>query len=343
VDASVVAHEYKADQNSVYLANAGVAGSQVEIRHCEPIVRPDWNLIGFAGNAGQRAASFSWKTPEYATAGKVLYGTSASALNGSASHSGNATDHVVTIAGLNPNTVYYFQGVSSDEFGLEKKSGVISLRTQPEWNLVASAGQPSRNSVNISWKTPEYATVGKVSYGSAADALVNQSAETAAATDHTVTLNNLDANSTYFLQVQSRDEYGLEKKSPVLSVTTLNEWAIVGFKGEASLNSVSLSWETPEYATQGTLLYGTSASALSSSLAAGSGNNHQAVVSGLNQNSVYYFQAVGVDNLGLEKKSAVIAVKTTYDWHILNFAGTSAVDSVSVSFSTPDFSTAGQV
>ena len=343
VDAAKASHEYRVNENSVYLANAGAAGSKIEIQHCEPVVRPDWNLIAFTGTVGQRAASLNWKTPEYATAGKVLYGTSESALDGVAIHAGAATDHVVTIEGLNPNTLYFFQAVSSDEFGLEKKSAVMSLRTQPDWSLIASAGQPSRNSVSISWKTPEYATVGKVSYGSAPAALVNQSAETAAATDHTVVLNNLDANSTYYLQVASRDEYGLEKKSAVLSVTTLNEWAIVGLKGDAGLSSVNVSWQTPEYVTEGTLLYGASANALNMSAAAGTGNNHQVLVSGLSQNTVYYFQAVGKDDLGLEKKSNVIAVKTTYDWNILNFAGTPAVDSVSVSFRTPDFSTVGQV
>jgi hypothetical protein len=343
VDAAKVAHEYKVNENSVYLANAGVAGSKIEIQHCEPVVRPDWNLIAFTGSVGQRAASLNWKTPEYATAGKVLYGTSASALSGSASHSGKATDHVVTIEGLSPNTVYYFQGVSTDEFGLEKKSSVISLRTQPDWNVVASAGQPSRNSVSVSWKTPEYATVGKVAYGSEENALVNQSAETAAATEHTVVLNNLEANETYYLQVSSRDEYGLEKKSAVLSVTTLNEWGIVGLKGDAGLTSVNVSWQTPEYVTEGKLLYGASANALTQVAAAGTGNEHSVLVNGLNQNTTYYFQAVGKDDLGLEKKSNVISVKTTYDWNILNFAGTAAVDSVSVSFRTPDFSTAGQV
>jgi len=343
VDAVKVAHEYKVNENSVYLVNAGAAGSKIEIQHCEPVVRPDWNLVAFTGTVGQRTANLNWKTPEYATAGKVLYGTSASALNGSASHAGNATDHVVSISGLTPNTVYYFQGVSSDEFGLEKRSSVMSLRTQPDWSLQVLAGQPSRNSVSVSFKTPEYATIGKVSYGSAANALVNQSAETASATDHTVTLSGLNANSTYFLQVSARDEYGLEKKSSVLSITTLNEWAIVGLKGEAGLNSVLVSWSTPEYVTEGKLLYGSAANALSMSVAAGTGNDHQVNVIGLNQNTTYYFQAVGKDDLGLEKKSNVIAVKTTYDWNIQSFTGTPAVDSVNVSFRTPDFSTTGQV
>jgi hypothetical protein len=343
VDGAIVDHEYHSATNVVHLENAGAAGSAIEIQHCEPEARQEWTIQGFTGQAGQYAASLTWKTPELATNGKIVWGLAANALVNQVAGQNGATNHVVTVSGLNPNTVYYFQAVNTDQYGVEKRSDVISLRTKPDWSLSGLSGQPSRNTVNISWKTAEYATTGKVRYGAAANALVNESAETAAANDHAVTVSGLSANTTYYFQAVSRDEFGLAKQSEVVAVTTLTDWGIVGFQGQASRNTASLEWQTPEYATDGVLLWGLSADALVNSAPAGSGNAHGAVVSGLSANTTYYFQAVSRDNLGVEKHSDVISLHTVNDWSITGFSGVAGQDNVAVSWQTLDYATGGKV
>ncbi len=344
VDGAQVAHEYRAATNIVHLNNAGVGGSDVEIRHCEPVVRQEWTMQNVAGQAGQYAASLSWKTPEHATRGKVRWGTQANALDNEVLGANSATDHAVTIPGLNPNTVYYFQAISSDEYGVEKRSNVINLRTLPDWSLSGLNGQPSRSTVNISWATLQYATHGKVLYGVSSDALVNETAETAAVNQHNVMVEGLNANTTYYFRCVSRDEYGLEKKSDVFAVRTLNDWGLVGFQGDAARNSVRLQWQTPEYVTTGKVMWGTSPNALSNQLASPVvGSNHVLTVNGLNPNTMYYFQAVAQDDLGLVKRSDILAIRTLVDWNITGFQGSSTQDSVAVTWNTVEYATSGKV
>lgn len=344
VDAAKVNHEYRVASNSVYLENAGAANSAIEIQYCEPEVRQEWTIQDFTGQAGQYAASLSWKTPEHATRGKIVYGLSANALNNEVQGANGATNHVVTVNGLNANTVYHFQAVNSDEWGVEKRSAVISLRTKPDWAISSLSGQPSRNMVNVSWKTTAYATKGKVRYGAAANALVNETAETAAANDHNVAVEGLNANTTYYVQAVSSDEFGLVKESAVVPVTTLADWGIVGFQGAAARNSVALQWQTPGYATEGAVVWGLADNALNNSAPiAGTSENHAVTVNGLNANTVYYFQAVNRDDLGVEKRSAVISVRTINDWNISDFTGTSTQETVTVNWNTLGYNTNGKV
>lgn len=344
VDGALAVHSYKAVENMVHLDNAGVGGSVVEIRHCEPDGRKAWTLVDFAGQAAQYSVSLGWKTPEYATDGKVLYGLAANALTSASALAPVTTDHAVVVAGLTPNTVYYFQGVSKDEFGQEKKSAVISLRTLPDWNITGVNGQASRNTATVKWRTAEYPTKGKVRYGVDGNALVNESAETAVENDHNVALANLQANTTYFYQVVSKDEYGLEKLGAVANMRTVTDWGIIGFAGQATRTSVELAWQTPEYDTNGKVLWGTSPNNIVNQAGSGAvGRSHGATVIGLAPNTVYYFQAVGSDDLGSEKRSNVIAVRTLVDWTIANFAGTSTVDAVNVAWETAEYATNGKV
>jgi hypothetical protein len=344
VDGAKAVHTYKVASNSVHLDFAGNYGSEIEIQHCEPVEQKEWSIQGFTGQAAQYAAGLSWKTPEYATNGKVVYGTSATNLNKEVAATGVNTDHVVTVEGLAANTLYYFQAVNKDDYGLEKRSAVISLRTQPDWSISSTNGEPSRNSVNIRWNTVQYPTVGKVFYGTSADALVNESAETAAVTSHGVMISGLNANTNYFFRCVSKDEYGLEKKSEIFSVQTLSEWGLVGFKGVAAKTSVVLDWQTPGYNTNGKIRWGTSAGSLTNELASVAlSENHTVTVTGLNPNTTYYFQAVNSDDLGLVKQSDVIAVKTLVDWNITGFSGTSTQNSVSVGWSTLEYATNGKV
>lgn len=344
VDAANVPHEYRLASNSVYLENAGVARSLIEIRHCEPDGRVSWNLTGFNGTPAQRSVGLSWQTAEYATNGKVLWGLAANALSNTASDGVIGTSHSVTVSGLEPNTVYFFQAVSADEFGQSKSSEVKSFRTLPDWSISGVSSQAARTSASISWNTAEYGTKGKVLWGLAANAFDNESAQTAVGNGHQVDLIGLAPSTEYFFQCVSADEYGLEKRSSVASFTTQADWGIIGFTGQSTRTTVALAFSTPDQATTSKVVWGSAAASLNNEVAAaGNGLDHAVTVSGLNPSTDYYFQAVATDPNGVEKRSLVMKVRTLNDWAIIGFAGTSTQTSVSVAWTTPGYNTNGHV
>jgi hypothetical protein len=344
VDGSVTAHTYKADINTVHLDNAGRAESVVEIRHCEPDGRVDWNLSAFGGQAAQYAVTLGFKTAEYATSGKVLYGTSAESLSGEIATNGVTTDHVATVDGLSANTLYFFQAVARDEFGVEKRSGVISVRTLPDWQISAFSGQASRNSASLTFQTAQYPTVGKIRYGLAPDALSAETAEGAARTNHGFVVNGLNANTVYYFQAVARDEHGLTRMSQVISLRTQPDWGIVGFAGEPSRTSLRVNWATPEYNTVGRVKWGQASDALVNETAEGpAGTNHSVEITGLTPNTVYYIQAVNRDEFGLEKESVVSAVRTQVDWNITDFSGVATETTVTLNWNTSEYATSGKV
>jgi hypothetical protein len=346
VDGAQVAGTYSAAADSEHLDNAGQNGSAIQIRYCAPAVtvKPTWAISGFAGVAAQTSVGLSWQTTQYATSGKILWGTSATSLTNEVDDSNVATNHVVTVSGLSPNTVYFFQAVSSDTFRQSQSSAVLSFRTLPQWSISDVSAQAARNSASVQWNTAEYPTNGYVVWGSAANGLTNQSAVTATANAHSMALSGLTPSTTYYYQVVASDDLGKSESSAVQSFTTQADWGITGFAGTPSLTSVALSWNTPNQATTGVVFYGTSAGSLGSQVSdSANGTVHSANVSGLAPDTDYYFQAVASVS-GASKSSAVILVHTAAaNWQITGFGGSSTQTSVTVSWTTPGFATSGSV
>lgn len=344
VDGTLVDGTYNAAANSEHLENAGVANSVVQIRYCAPDGRVNWNLTGFAATPSQTSVALNWATAEYATNGRVMWGTSASALNNQADDANKATNHAVTVSGLSPNTLYYFQAISWDEFGQQKASAVISARTNPDWSISGVAAQSARTTASLQWNTAEYATKGHVVWGSAANALTQQSADTATVNAHSVSLSGLAPATTYYFQCVSSDEYGLTKTSAVQSFTTQADWGISGFAGTPTRSAVSLSWATEDELTTGAVLWGTTpALGHQANEGVAAAHNHALTVGGLSADTDYYFQALGTDANGQQKASNVILVHTNVDWAITGFAGVSTQTSVTVSWTTPGYNTSGAI
>jgi|GEM_PF-2567595 len=344
VDGGTVEHVYRPDTNVVHLENAGKAASSVEITHCEPVPQHEWSIQDFSGTAGQFQAQLVWRTPELATSGRVAYGTDPSSLNDIVSDPANSTSHSVSVANLSPDTVYYFQAISSDEFGTEKKSGVISLRTRPAWAIGAFTGTASRNTAVLLWDTAAHATNGIVAFGTNPNSLDQLSASTGSVTNHNVAISGLAADTIYYFQAISTDEFGLEQRSIVISLRTVKDWAVIGLTGSASRNSAALTWATPEYPTESELRYGLSPNALTGVVKDNSvAIPHSANVVGLAAGTTYYFQAVARDDLGVVKQSGVISLTTVADWSLSAVTAASTDSAISFAFTTPGYPTNAKV
>jgi hypothetical protein len=337
VDRGRVTHEYRASQNSVRLENAGRNGSTIEIRHCRPITRQEWNITGFSGNAGQAAVALNWRTPEYATVGKVRFGTVANGLVGETSFGARNTEHGVTVEGLQPNTVYYFQAVNRDEFAIEKQSSVISFRTKPDWSIAGPVVQTSRTTASFQWNTVAYPTVSSLRWGLSADALVNVAGDGVSRTNHSVELADLNPGTRIFYQVVASDEFGLNKSTAVESAMTQVDWGIVGFAGTASRESIQVVFSTPEQVTVGGVRFGTAADSLDQAVQGSSPeSDHVFRLDDLNPNTLYFYQGVARDPQGREKRTAVQSIRTLADWGVDGFNGSSAENSVTLSWNTGD-------
>jgi len=90
-----------------------------------------WTLTGFDGTATSNSVSLIWQTGTVATSAVVHVGLSASDLSFmTVNVPAFATSHVQTVAGLNPNTTYFFQVTATDGNRTTISSGVISKTTK---------------------------------------------------------------------------------------------------------------------------------------------------------------------------------------------------------------------
>ena len=238
--------------------------------------------------------------------------------------------------------------MSSDEFGLEKRSEVILIRTQTDWGISGFTGQPSRTTVSLSWGTMEQAATGRVLYGTSAGSLTQQAAHAGTGTSHSVNVTGLSPSTDYYFLAVSQDGLGAEKVSSVIMVRTVDDWEVTGFSGQSTQTNVALTWTTPGYGTSGRVFWGASDSSLTNVASdAAQGSSHGATVSGLNPDTLYYFQASSTDSEGVEKRSAVVAIRTQQiplpEWSITNFTGASTKTSATLTWNTAQYSTTGKI
>ncbi len=310
----------------------------------------EWGIVGLNGQAGKTTVLLDWQTPGYNTNGKIQWGLNAGALTNEVASGVLSENHSVTVSGLNPNTVYYFRAVNSDDQGLVKNSDVIAVKTLVDWNITGFNGASTQTSVTVDWNTLEYATNGKVLWGSTAESLSNQVNSAGPTMNHTATISGLSADTVYYFQAVSSDEFGNVKASGVVAIKTQAipkpVWEMTDFTGIAEKTTVSVGWKTSAYATTGKVLWGLSDTALTNEVNEGGAfTNHALIVSGLIPDTLYYFQAVSVDDFGQEQRTAVVAVRTLADdptdpppipnWDIVGFDVGTQINTADVIWRTP--------
>src|SRR5690606_33387652 len=138
-------------------------------------------------------------------------------------------EHEVGVGGLEPDTLYYFQVVAADDRGQEQSSAVISVRTQAEapplpiWAITGLEGSATSRLATIRWQTPEYATTGRVLYGTSAGNLTRSLRAALPVWEHEVGVGGLEPDTLYYFQVVAADDRGQEQSSAVISVRTQAE------------------------------------------------------------------------------------------------------------------------
>lgn|GEM_PF-3479640 len=167
-------------------------------------------------NIATSSATITWTTNEAANS-KVWYGSVspvvATASTSVVSDASFAATHSIVLAGLTPNTTYYYLVESADASGNKSVSAQQSLATLalPDTTApVISAiltGSLATNSVHILWTTDEAAdsTVWSSTVTPVVVASTSTVTSATLATSHDVALSGLTASTTYYYLIGSKD------------------------------------------------------------------------------------------------------------------------------------------
>ncbi len=267
------------------------------------------------------SAIVSWTTDESATS-RVNYGKTTS-YGQNVHESALVTSHEETINGLSADTLYHIQVVSRDSSGNQSMSGDFHFTTSatadttpPAISAVVISGVTA-STATVSWTTDESAT-SRVNYGKTTSygTTVNNSA---LVTSHSRILSELDASTTYHVQVQSSDASGNMSVSSDFNFTTsagadVTAPVISAIGISAITNSGATIYWTTDENTSSKVFYGTSAS-INKSTASHSDNaaldmTHSASISGLSANTKYYYEIEATDASTNATTSSVFSFTT---------------------------------
>jgi len=174
-------------------------------------------------NVTSCSATISWTTDEPSD-GVVMYGLGPG-YGQTATSAEFTTNHVVTLTGLTPNTLYHYAVRSRDPSGNVSTSGdamFATLRepdtTPPSIRDLSVVGR-SPTSVSVSWTTDEPAD-GQVEYGPTEEYGSSTPLDTLRGVSHTFVLSGLQPATLYHYRVRSSDAAGNQAISADGTFTT---------------------------------------------------------------------------------------------------------------------------
>jgi hypothetical protein len=194
---------------------------------------------------------------DVAAGGILEYGTSADALTSQMTATSSATGQTFNVAGLTPNTPYFFR-IRTSQAGLaEAASAVQNTTTLKQLTPVGNITfQPSDTSANVSFQTSDPATA-TVEFGTSADNLSQKVDATDAKTSQTVVLPTLLPGTQYFVRVTSNAPGFDPLVSDVLSFSTLGSFTLSApVISDITSNGATVTVNTGQPTTV-TLKYGT--------------------------------------------------------------------------------------
>ena len=269
-------------------------------------------------------AIIKWET-NVNSSGKLLYGTDRNNLDQEVETGSQGRVHTVRLSGLTLGTPYFFQVTNSDEKGTSE-----AFPPQPAQFVTRSKvdDKPPRvlrgpvvfgiteNRADVVLETDE-AVVIEVSYGTDQTALSQTVSRTSSELAHKLTLESLTAGTQYFYRVKATDLNGNDATSDIKNFSTLSGAdtrppQILGRPSVLgrSFNATVVQWFTDE-ASNSTLFYGTSAEALTGSVATDEATrNHKVSVGNLLAGVQYFYQVKSADASGNEASSPVFDFTT---------------------------------
>ena len=286
--------------------------------------------------AGRDSATISWVTDE-ASDSQVKYIV---AVDDTTDPAGGTTttlqtekveNHFVIITGLNSDTTYNYQVISTDNY----TNTLTSPSSAPFVQFTTSTDKADPDapvitfnsstdvtegltSATIVWTTDEnaYSVVEyglSESLGSVAGTVDNST------TSHSVTISNLSNNTTYYYKIRSADSSGNLATEPSSGTHTFTTTAdstdpVISsvIVASSDRSSAVITWDTDETASS-QVEYGVNADLSGSSLTTLQTEkvlNHITVLTGLTPDISYYYRVISADVAGNSAQSAIGSFET---------------------------------
>ncbi len=208
-------HSLQVNSIGVFAGNAGGAGSPAYTALVDyfvtdatpPVADVTPPVISniVVNSAGQEA-TLSWTTDELADS-QVSYGSAPGTYElGTASSAALTQNHSITLTGLTPGTVYYYQVSSSDASGNLGSSAEFNFLAEDLVAPTISLTQivKTETSATISWVTDE-PTSSALEYGLTSGYELGVVTSAVVGTSHSVVLTGLTPDALYYFQLTATD------------------------------------------------------------------------------------------------------------------------------------------
>ncbi len=257
-------------------------------------------------------ATISWETHENTASSYFDYGLATSSMNTTVEEDYGLINHQVSLSSLSENTYYYFQIRSTDDLGNTSTYNYMTsgsdymfktaVNPPPVISNVSSSNR-TQTSITIFWTTNENAT-SYVDYGTSTTNLNLTTGTSSLVTAHKISLTGLSQGTVYYYQVRSADGAGkstTDNNSGSYYHFTTRGPEIITSNVEVDpleTTSATINWDTNE-AVSSTVDYGQATSSLDTTVSdSNSTTSHALSLTGLTENTHYYYQIRGTDTIG---------------------------------------------
>ncbi|MBU4455254.1 fibronectin type III domain-containing protein [Patescibacteria group bacterium] len=255
------------------------------------------------------SAVISWTTDIAANSYIVYATTTAFSYTTETGSASSVTSHSVTLSGLSANTIYYYYIKSGDS--IDNNAGeyysftTTSDTTAPTitFTEATDATVLSDTSARIVWTTSELAT-STVEYG-LDTSYASSTSNTNLNINQSITLSSLTKGTTYYFRLKSWDSnYNLRTDDNTGAGYTLNttdsDDVTAPTISNANANPIMdikavINWTTNEAATSKVEYGTTSGTYTTSSSTTALDRSHAVILTGLTQNTTYYYHVVSAD------------------------------------------------
>ena len=254
--------------------------------------------------------TIEWETDESANS-NVNFGTSADNLGDQEISGNNVNTHRVVLTKLAAGTTYAYEVASTDASGNGETRSKAAFGTTPSTEdltapTISTAPTiiyKNDRSATIQWITNEAANA-EVAFGTTADNLINILTLPDFDTEHTMTLTNLDANTTYHFKASSTDQSNNgPTSSSTLSFTTdsvpdTQNPTVSDVAASVADSSAIISWKTDEVSDTAVRYSTTSGTYGFNTGDATDVANHRITLTNLLPNTTYFYVVESIDRSG---------------------------------------------
>ena len=274
-------------------------------------------------NGHATSAWFNWSSSQSAVTNKTGYNTTVQNFSGNTS---NGTLFTQDLTNLTPNTTYYYRAMASWGTADTTNAGPVLSFTTPACSVTPTGSAPSVTTSSATSVGTNSATLNGYVNGNNASTnawfewgttpsfgySIGQNNTGTGSTNYTAYLSGLSANTVYYYRAMASNSYGAATPGQTQSFTTGSVY-VPPTGSQPSVTTMTAGAITTTSATLNGYVNGNGAytttwfewgtntnygyTASSNSNTSGS-TNFSGYISGLNQNTVYYYRAVAQNSYG---------------------------------------------